>query len=115
MTTKSPYWHLGQPYNIPTNNDRREDAYITIEGETYGAIIKGDQDIDNDGYIMKIEHSYYRLDRFTIDGKHSKNNYADKCLYVQQSRDNDDKAKTIKFNDHKFRYATEYGPVSVRL
>ncbi|CAN0045311.1 unnamed protein product, partial [Ectocarpus fasciculatus] len=92
------YWET-----VVTKTAGREDAYITIEGETYGAIIKGDQDIDNDGYIMKIEHSYYRLDRFTIDGKHSKNNYADKCLYVQQNRDNDDKAKTIKFNDHKFR------------
>ena len=82
---------------------RTADAYITIEGESYDSILKGDGDIDNDGRILDVEHSYYRLDRFTIDGKHDDRNYVDKCLYVQQNRDNEDLAPEIEFNGHSFR------------
>ncbi|CAN0368683.1 unnamed protein product, partial [Scytosiphon promiscuus] len=72
-----------RPKPISKNvNRRRADAYITIEGESYGAVLKGDSSIDNDDRVMNIQHSYYRLDRFTIDGKHSDKNYVDKCLYV---------------------------------
>ncbi|CAM9171617.1 unnamed protein product [Scytosiphon promiscuus] len=92
------YWET-----VTTKVEGRADAYITIEGESYGAVLKGDSSIDNDDRVMNIQHSYYRLDRFTIDGKHSDKNYVDKCLYVQQSRDNDKIAGEIEFNGHKFR------------
>ena len=86
-------------------SSRRADAYITIEGESdlYDAVLKGEPSIDNDGRIVNIEHSYYQLDGFKIDGMHSDDNYADKCLYVQQNRDNDNLAEEIEFNGHKFR------------
>ena len=84
---------------------RRADAPIIIEGasDEYDAVLKGDTSIDNDGRIFNIEHSYYQLDGFKIDGKHSSSNYVDKCLYVQQNRDNDNLAEEIEFNGHRFR------------
>lgn len=96
--------YLGCISNI-TLPFRRADAYITIEGESdsYDAILKGDPSIDNDGRIVNIQHSYYILDGFKIDGKQSDDNFVDKCIYVQQSRDNDDAAPEIEFNGHRFR------------
>lgn len=81
---------------------RLPDAYITIHGESYDAIIKGEEGKDT-GHIFGVQHSYYRLDRFTIDGKLDDETYVDKCLYVQTSRDHGEKAKEIEFNGHSFR------------
>lgn len=74
---------------VATRTAGTEDAYITIRGESYGAVVKGVD--EGASHIFDVQHSYYHLDRFTIDGHHGGNAYADKCLYVQTNRDDGNK------------------------
>ena len=79
---------------------READKYITIQGETYGAILRGDKGAGSKR-LFSVGHSYYRLDHFTIDGKVKDDYYFDKCLYVQTKGK---KASEIHFNGHSFRF-----------
>ncbi|CAM9890788.1 unnamed protein product [Ascophyllum nodosum] len=86
---------------VSTTIDGEADKYITIQGETYGAILRGDKGAGSKR-LFSVGHSYYRLDHFTIDGKVKDDYYFDKCLYVQTKGK---KASEIHFNGHSFRSA----------
>lgn len=83
---------------ITTKRDGEKDDYITIHGQSYNAVLKGSR--EGSTHIFDLQHSYYHLDRFTIDGYLGDNKYADKCLYVQTSRESGEKAREINFNGH---------------
>lgn len=78
------------------------DGYITIRGESYDAVLKGDEG-DGSDHMFDVQHEYYMLDGFTIDGDLGGDRYQDKCLYVQTNRDDGIEAKEIEFNGHSFK------------
>ncbi|CAN0216348.1 unnamed protein product, partial [Discosporangium mesarthrocarpum] len=72
---------------------------ITIEGPQ-DAIIKGDSD---EGHVFDVQHSYYTLDGFTIDGEiKKKKKYMDKLLYIQTNREEAKEATLIEYGGQKF-------------
>ncbi|CAM9742525.1 unnamed protein product, partial [Sphacelaria rigidula] len=70
---------------VVTKKSGEPGNYITIRGSSYRAVLKGEE--DGSSHIFDLQHSYYHLDRFTIDGYQGDEVYADKCLYVQTNRD----------------------------
>lgn len=85
---------------VVTKKSGEPGNYITIRGSSYRAVLKGEE--DGSSHIFDLQHSYYHLDRFTIDGYQGDEVYADKCLYVQTNRDRDEAYKEIEFNGHRW-------------
>lgn len=87
--------------SVVTKRPGTADKPITIHGESYRAVIKGEP--DGSDHIFDVQHSYYILDRFTIDGHLGGDEYQDKCLYVQTNRKEGERAHEIEFNGHSFK------------
>ena len=91
-----------------TKVDGEPSKRITVKGSR-DAIIKGSGDNDR---IFEINHSYYTLDGFTIDGHHGDGNkesdYIDKCLFVLGTN------KPELIRDHRGEYLSSLDGLIVK-
>lgn len=94
--------------DIITKVDGELSKRITVKGSR-SAIIKGAGDRDR---IFEINHSYYTLDGFTIDGHHGdgdkESDYTDKCLFVLGTK------KPELIRDHRGEYLSSLDGLIVK-